>query len=307
MQIFRRSLIRSVVKHTVNGATGLAIISVASGGVAPLAIQTAQASLGVAVLDIASLERLGELSGEITGELPLDRLKNDATDLFSQTSQARRIRFRPNVPPPDRGTPRAPYGTGSRGDCLQTSELPPLAPFSGNVGMDITVSEHPSFWVYVPYAHSDVSGATFSLQSGDTEVYQQTVTLLNTPGVVEIVTPTTLPPLEVGDAYRWYFEMTCPQADSAEEPTPVTVTGLVQRVTPSAELVNELAIAQSPLEKVAAYANHQIWYETLSALAKLRQDNPEDQSLVEAWEDLLSDPDIGLENWAQMPILDTQR
>ena len=221
----------------------------------------------------------------------------------SADSEARRIRFRPNAPPPDRGTPHAPHGTGSRGDCITHPEMPPLTELVGNRGLDLTVSEHPSFWVYAPYTQAEVASAQFSLQIGDVEIYQTDIQLPVTPGIIELSLPTTIPPLEVGTAYRWYFEITCPQTDPSDQASLVTVTGMVQRVAPSAALASELAIAQSPLEKISAYTENQIWYETLTELAYLRRSNPENQELKAIWQDLLSDPNVGLGRLAEAPIL----
>ena len=221
----------------------------------------------------------------------------------AKPKQPRRIRFQPGTPPPDRGTPRAPYGTGSRGSCLQNAEMPPLIQLSGSRGLDLTVSEHPSFWVYVPYSQGDVSTARFSLQKENTEVYQQSIQLPTTPGIVEIAMPNSLPALEAGSTYRWYFEIGCPQVDPSKEPVPATVTGVVQRVASSEALESDLEEAQSPLEEVEAYANNHIWHETLSSLAQLRQSDPMNQNLAEIWQSMLSDPHIGLENWANLPIV----
>jgi len=157
--------------------------------------------------------------------------------------------------------------------------------------------------VYVPYDRGDVSTALFSLQKDNTEVYQQSIQLPTTPGIVEIAMPTTLPALEADKSYRWYFEIGCPQIDPSETPVPATVTGLVQRVASSDALESDLAIAQSPLEEVEAYANHHIWHETLSSLAQLRQSDPTNQNLAEIWQNMLSDPIVGLENWANLPIV----
>ncbi|MDJ0706814.1 MAG: DUF928 domain-containing protein [Leptolyngbyaceae cyanobacterium MO_188.B28] len=219
------------------------------------------------------------------------------------SSAARRIQFHPNVPPPDRGTPRAPHGTGSRGDCIAHSEILPLTQLVGNRGLDLTVSEHPSFWVYAPYTQTEIAAAQFSLQEGDAEIYRTDIQLLTTAGIVELALPTTIPPLEVDKDYRWYFDITCPQSDPADEASLTTITGMVRRVAPSAALESELAIAQSPLEKIHAYAENQIWYETLTELAHLRLSDPDNLELETLWKDLLSDPNIGLGNLSEAPIL----
>ena len=215
------------------------------------------------------------------------------------------VRFTPmNVPPPDRGTPRAPYGTGSRGDCPSNANLPPLTHLVGERGLELTVSERPSFWVYVPYDRSQVAAGRFFLQEGDKEVYQADVQLpATTPGIISITMPQTMPSLEVGKRYRWYFEVLCPQTDPSETPSPATVTGIVERVLPPEALLNELANAQSPLERVSAYANHHIWYDTLTEFGQLRLSEPDQVEQTRQWKNLLRDPQVGLANWSEAPIV----
>ena len=214
------------------------------------------------------------------------------------------IQFKPtNMPPPGRGTLRTPYGTGSRGDCPVNADLPGLSQLVGNRGLDKTVSDRPSFWVYVPYTQAEVSGGRFLLQTDDTEVYRQEIQLPAMPGIIAISLPETLAPLEVGRSYRWYFEVTCPQQDPTGGAAPATVTGVVERVVPSEELVSELAIAQSVLEQVAAYAENGIWYDTFTTLAQMRQDAPENAELNEIWQEMLRDPGVGLADWADALIV----
>lgn len=253
-----------------------------------------------AVLCALPVQAAVDLSGSATQREAIKTHQGKGS--LSEQSTVSVIRFRPTTPPPDRGTPRAPHGTGSRGDCSQSLDLPPLSQLVGSQGLELTVSEHPQFWVYVPYAQPDVATAKFSLQSGDTEVYQQAIQLPGTPGIVAIAMPTTLPPLEIDRSYQWYFELTCPQSDATETPTPAAVTGKVQRIAPSATLLASLAIAQSPLETIEAYAENQIWYETLAQLAQLRLSNPNEERLTEIWQTLLSDPAVGLDRWATVPF-----
>ncbi|MEM9005864.1 MAG: DUF928 domain-containing protein [Cyanobacteria bacterium P01_F01_bin.86] len=224
--------------------------------------------------------------------------------VFSNSLQA--VNNEINEPPPDRGTPPTPYGTGSRGGCPSNTDLPPLAQLVGNTSLDLTVSERPSFWVYVPYTSSEVTAARFSFQEGDQEIYQATIQLPTTPGIIGMTAPETVPPLEVGTRYHWYFEIFCPQtetSDPSEISVPITLTGIVERVLPTEALTNELVDASSPLEKISAYVNHNIWYDALTELGQLRLHEPSQVGLIEEWEALLSDPEVGLEPWSKAPII----
>ena len=209
-----------------------------------------------------------------------------------------------NTDPPDRGTPPASEGTGSRGACLYKRDMPPLTRLGGSNHLNLTVNEYPSFWVYVPYTAQEAPDGEFSLQDGDDEVYRIRFQLPETPGIVSITQPSTAPPLEVGKKYRWYFKINCPlSASSNHSPTPASLTGLVQRIASSSVLDNELKVASTPLERIATYARHGIWYETLTGLAQLRLNEPQNSSHKKTWIELLSNENVGLEKIAQEPIV----
>jgi Domain of Unknown Function (DUF928) len=237
---------------------------------------------------------------------------------FSMTSLAQstkinhasntKIRFIPsqnkNSPPPDRGTPPAKEGTGSRGDCLHKQNMPPLTRLVGSQSLKFTTKEHPTFWIYVPYASNEVDEGEFSLQVGDVEVYRTRLKLQATPGVVSINLPSSVPPLAVGKEYRWYMDINCPSGTtSGESPTPASLTGVVQRVSESSQLQQELNAAKTPLERVAAYANHGIWLEVLTELGQLRLQQPQNTQFRDAWIELLSSENVGLAGIAKEPIV----
>ena len=227
----------------------------------------------------------------------LDEPSNPNSDSIQQ------IRF---ILPPDRGTPPETGGTGTRGDCLSKPEKPPLTRLAGKKNFELTVSERPTFWAYVPYTLEEAPSGKFSLQDGEDNVYSTQFQLPATPGIVSIRLPSTAKPLEVGKTYRWYFDINCPTSDSANKVTPASMTGVVQRILPSVELEQELKAAKTPLERIAAYAKHSIWHETLTDLAQLRLNEPQNSLVERLWVELLSDKTIdkiiGLKNIAPEPI-----
>lgn len=204
-------------------------------------------------------------------------------------------------PLPGRGTPPTDNGTGSRGDC-KYKDIPPLTRLVGSNNLALTVNEYPTFWVYVPYTPREAPSGEFSLQDGDNDVYRTRFQLPATPGIVSISLASTTKPLQVGKTYRWYFEIKCPQLESSDE-LPASVTGVVRRVTRSSDLESELNAAKLPLERVATYARHHLWYETLTELAQLRLNKPQNPTFENAWVELLRDKNIGLEKIAQEPII----
>ncbi len=244
-----------------------------------------------AILIVASL-----ISFPLPSVAQLDEPNNPNSDAIQ-------IRFvLANPPLPNNGTPKTTLGTGTRGDCLYKAENPPLTHLAGDKNFESTVSEYPTFWVYVPYTSEEAPSGEFSLQDGEEDVYRTSFQLPGKPGIVGISLPANAKPLEVGKTYRWYFEINCPSSNSTNQKTPASVTGIVKRVSPSIELAEELKNAKTPLERIAAYTKHSIWYETLTELAQLRLKEPENPAIKKLWVDLLTDDNIGLNSIAPQPI-----
>jgi hypothetical protein len=209
-----------------------------------------------------------------------------------------------NADPPDRGTPQADLGTGSRGDCLSKENMPPLTRLVGSQQLHLTVDGYPTFWVYLPYSPQEAPEGEFSLQEGDNGLYRTRVPLTATPGIIGIRLPSTVSPLTIGKEYRWYFDINCPTPQTlAGDNAPASVTGLVERIAPPANLESELQTAPTPLEKIKIYAKYGIWYETLTKLIELRQKEAQNSSVEKMWRDLLSDRQVGLENIIKQPIV----
>ncbi len=227
----------------------------------------------------------------------------------NQTSNDRKsqvqIKFIPvEKDPPNRGTPPAKEGTGSRGNCIYKQDMPPLTRVVGDNQLKLTTKEYPTFWVYLPYTSESATNGEFSLQDGDSEIYRTRFQLPAKSGIVGISLPSTIPALVVGKEYRWYFDINCYRfASSGNSPTPASVTGLVQRISISAELEKELKTAKTPLEQIVAYAKHGIWYETVTELAQLRLQEPNNPMLKKVWIELLSTENVGLKKVSQEPIV----
>ncbi|WP_256871891.1 DUF928 domain-containing protein [Nostoc sp. TCL26-01] len=225
--------------------------------------------------------------------------------LANKTSQTK-IHFTPAISnsPPDRGTPPSNEGTGSRGDCLTTQNTLPLTTLVGSPNLKLTVKEHPTFWIYIPYTQKEANEGEFSLQDGDAEILRTRFKLPSTPGIISMTLPSTASPLVIGKEYRWYLDINCSSPrSSSESPTPASLTGLVQRVSISSQLQQELNAAKTPLEKISTYAENGIWIEALTELAQLRLREPQNLQLRNIWVELLSAKDVGLAKIAQEPIL----
>jgi hypothetical protein len=166
---------------------------------------------------------------------------------------------------------------------------------NSGVVLGLTAAERPNFWFYVPYPLTPERSVKFMLQDETgKDIYQATLSgSATTPGVMDFVLPPTVPALEVGKWYHWFFTVYC------NEEEPVLVDGWVSRVTLNPSLETQLAQAK-PREKIALYRQAGIWYEALTILAQLRRQNPNDASLKAEWTSLLQS--IGLEPIAQEPI-----
>ncbi|WNZ44116.1 DUF928 domain-containing protein [Leptolyngbya boryana CZ1] len=214
--------------------------------------------------------------------------------------------FRFVPPPPPRTTlpgGRA-RGGASRGDCKNmTPSLTALAPseIASDPGVSnvwgLTISERPTLWFYLPYTGESPYQAEFVLQdeSGN-KLDHVTVPLPKQPGTIGIKVSDKVPPLQVGKTYRWFFKVYC----GAKEKTPIYVEGVVERTRLSSVLEKELEETK-PDQKVKFYAENGLWYDTLTALGQLRQNNSENKEFRNAWTSLLQS--AKLQDVADAPIV----
>lgn len=256
---------------------------------------------------------LSKLKVTIAVALALVSLTNCLTRVQAQPlSGVLAMQFVP-PPPPDRGTPSGrPRGGASRGNCPAVSKpLTALVPATQKTLGEkparvsalntyesvwgLTVAEHPTLWFYVPYSLTPKLPIEFVLQDEHgIYVYKTSFTAIGTqPGIVRFDLPSTIAPLEVGKMYHWYFLIDC-SADNSTE-----VDGWIQRVAMNPTFTSQLQKA-TPLQQVELYAKHGIWYDALTALAKLHIANPNDATLSNDWVSLLDS--VGLEAIAHEPI-----
>ncbi|MBP5977583.1 DUF928 domain-containing protein [Brasilonema sp. CT11] len=196
------------------------------------------------------------------------------------------------------------YGGASRGQCPVPkpglTALVPLIEQPTSV-MNVwgqTTAERPTFWFYTPYVKGSGYPANFVLLDPESNlVYRQDITLPSEPGVMSVSLPASVSPLTTGKQYRWFMNVYC---DSQKQQSPVYVEGVIQRVNLKAAIVQQIKQAQ-PRQQVAIYASNGIWYEALTTVAQLRQKNPQDVTLEQEWQDLLSS--IGLGDFASKPLI----
>ncbi|MBF2003731.1 MAG: DUF928 domain-containing protein [Synechococcales cyanobacterium C42_A2020_086] len=203
--------------------------------------------------------------------------------------------------PPGRGLPGRREGGGTRGACLpaqspQPNSLP-LTAMIPNTNFGLTIAEYPTLFWYVP-ENSAAAAEFILLDHTGTEVYQTVVPIAPQPGVIRLQLPRdgSLPPLTVGKDYQWFFALICDPLDRSAD---VLTEGWIQRVEPSAALVNQLAAA-APETQPTIYARSGIWYEAIATLATLRYAQPDNTELASQWQSLLQS--VGLGELANQPL-----
>ncbi|MGJ3251888.1 MAG: DUF928 domain-containing protein [Elainellaceae cyanobacterium] len=187
--------------------------------------------------------------------------------------------------------------TDARGDCPSVAyPLTALMPQS-NVGN--TLLGHPTFWFYVPYSQEQIPVGKFVLydETGSEAIAPIDFTLPEqVPGYVSFTLPESVPELNMGQFYRWYFELYC----DPDEPTYVDVNGWVQRLAMSSDLNDQLSNA-SPRTSQALLQG--IWYDAIAQLANLRLMTPNNTALKMDWQTALQRSDVGLTQIPDAPLI----
>ncbi|MEA5505029.1 DUF928 domain-containing protein [Halotia wernerae UHCC 0503] len=223
------------------------------------------------------------------------------TQVQAQLNQS--LIFAAPPPPVDIGEPGKRSEAGSRGcgqninqssAAVSAKQLTALVPVysKSELVFATAIAEHPSFWFYVPYSSSLAYGEFVLEDEAQNQSIYKT-SLPSTPGVVSLGLPAKAAPLEIGQRYRWYFNIYCQKDNQII----ANVEGYVKREQLNPTLKTQLAKA-TPSQRVTLYAAHGIWYDALSTAEQLRRTNPQDTS----WTALLQA--VGLNNFATEPKLE---
>lgn len=194
--------------------------------------------------------------------------------------------------PPKQGTPRTTTGAATRDgktclNDLSKSDIQTIAILpQSNFGL--TVSSHPEFLIYK--AQTSAKQMLFSLKSDDGElVYQSFLPFPSETGIVAIKMPSDAPELVANKTYKWTMVFICGKSLRPDSPA---IEGWIQRTPKSPTLASKLQ-SSSPLEKVALYGEHGIWYDMVSDLHRLRREKSADvQVISKTWGKLLKDQGI---------------
>lgn len=192
-------------------------------------------------------------------------------------------------------------GGGVRGtDCVPKGEsIIALLPDSN---IALTANGFPTLFVYIPATNA--KEGEFNLYeeaNGNDPVYSTEVAVSKTGGIASISIPANAKalPLQYGKKYKWSFSLICDSEDRAGD---TRVEGWLQREQQTVTLVNNLRNVKNKREIPSIYAEAGYWEETLTSLAALRRENPNDAGLKQDWQNLLSD--VGLDKIALENLVD---
>lgn len=200
---------------------------------------------------------------------------------------------------------RVPGFSRGSGICYgQEVEVIPLVPEAADknqVPVETTVLANPTFLVHI--GKTSATKAIFALLSPDGgPIYEKTITLDKTPGVVTVSLPESTTEeeelLKASTQYQWIFILRCD--DTGDFSGDLVFEGWIERIAPETSLAQKLATA-SEAEKPGIFAEYGLWLDTVGSLAKLRQDNPNDPEVQANWQAALDF--AGLEKLVEEPLL----
>jgi hypothetical protein len=163
-----------------------------------------------------------------------------------------------------------------------TTTAPLLTALSPTTTPGLTLTERPTFLVYVPRTSAET--AEFSLRDRESRgVYRTTIALTHTPDIISVSPPEQAMPLEIGMQYTWSFAVICNPNDRLEDRF---VTGTVQRIELDSTRLQQIKQAP-PEQRMALYQEDGIWYDALALLFELKRNQPNGSNFRTIWREFL--------------------
>ena len=230
---------------------------------------------------------------------------NQSNDSTQETQEpADRL---PRLPETGSPTGRREGGASRNGCPILKTNLTAIVPGSKETGkksssdsfLATTISEHPTFWVYIPDLPQKKPLGEFIIQNeAGEDIYRKSLTLPKNPGIIGVQAPSTPEyALALDQKYHWYFRVFCDRSQT--QPEYIYVDSWIQRVSFSPTVDRELK-SDRP-ENYLEYVDRNIWYDALTNLAALRKREPQNKNYQSEWISLLKI--LGLENLRQEAIL----
>jgi hypothetical protein len=210
---------------------------------------------------------------------------------------------------PENGSPTGRReGGASRNSCpILSTNLTAIVPgvkegkekSSSKSFLAATISEYPTFWVYIPSLTQRTLLGEFIIQNEVGEdIYRQSLTLPKKAGIVGVKAP-SVPQyaLTLDQKYHWYFRVFCDRRKTQSEY--IYVDAWIQRVSLGSQVDTQLTTNKP--ENYLDFVDYDIWYDGLTNLAMLRDRDPQNNQYKNDWTNLLQL--LGLENLAQEAVL----
>ncbi|MEO1623110.1 MAG: DUF928 domain-containing protein [Cyanobacteria bacterium J06632_3] len=180
-------------------------------------------------------------------------------------------------PPEGEGAPQRTSSGASRNGCTADSVIP-LIPESQ---YGLTEQENPSILAYVSDADASRE-LMFSLKSANGYYYETLISIPTEAGIVKVALPDDAPALEAETLYQWSLIVIC---DNNLRPDSPSLQGWLE-TAPSFE--TEAPEAISSLEQAGLYRDQHLWYDMIAMLADLKNQNPDDAAVSQAWNNILT-------------------
>jgi hypothetical protein len=247
-----------------------------------------------------STQKKGDIDEYRYSQLQAQVTQPSLNNVKSKENRLGKLEFPPDGAPTGRRR-----GGARRNNCPNLNQpVTALVPGKDTINesqsfLALTVSEYPTFWVYVPQLPINLRFAEFVFQDEKGKnIYRQPMMLPEKSGVIGITLPKNPKyALKTYNKYQWYFKVYCGEPENTSDY--FYVKAWVQKVALTGSLENELK--QGTRQDYIVYAMNNIWQDALTALAELRRSNTAMHVVGQDWNQLLEA--VGLEEFATAPIV----
>ncbi len=156
-----------------------------------------------------------------------------------------------------------------------------------------TVSQRAEILVYVPQSAARDSVFSFKDSEGNT-VHEMNVPISGKAEIISIKVPVEL---QVDKEYKWFLALKIDGVLSTRTPY---VDGWIKRIQPNQEIIASMQQGDL-LQQAETFAKHDVWYDCVTTLAKLRASQPNNVNLDKEWSELLES--VGLQQIKKAPIV----
>ncbi|MDJ1171717.1 DUF928 domain-containing protein [Roseofilum sp. BLCC_M154] len=200
--------------------------------------------------------------------------------------------------PPGRGAPPRTADVGTRGCSVSDANAEPLTALVPVKDLALTLESHPTLFWYVPKAEGKTVKFTLLDKNDQTIIYEKELPAPSASGIVGIeLSPDEMEGLKENELYHWYLSVVCDPQDRTGD---IIVDGWIERMEADGDLKAQIQAA-NPEALPKIYAESGIWHDALSAMAKLYNENPQNEAIASQWETLLRS--VQLDAFANTPIL----